>query len=308
MPVLNKPTGQLAETGLSRTVHGSLGNAGLPMQHPFYLNPTLCTYHYYSGLELMRDHSLLRASEALQSAYDICLPHFTRHRRKILIPLLACNLLIGKFPSLEILSRPEAAGLLDLFVPVCMAIRKGDFRAFRVALGIEGPEKWKREWWAEQRIDMLLEDRADILIWRSLIRKIWLLTCSPEQKQHIIRIDDVVACAAALHRRQPEDIDPQMTPSDASDPTTWWYRGSGTPLTRNQVESIVLSLLDQKLIRGYAVRQPRDESTWLVLGKGSDPFPNVYQLLESRRPKDTGKPRMGGGGVIRMNGVREIGA
>ena len=99
-----------------------------------------------------------------------------------------------------------------------------------------------------------------------------------------------------------------MTPSDTSDPTTWWYRGSGTPLTRNQVESIVLSLLDQKLIRGYAVRQPRDESTWLVLGKGSDPFPNVYQLLESRRPKDTGKPRMGGGGVIRMNGVREIGA
>ena len=266
----------------------------------------------------MRDHAFLKAHYSLQDAYDICHPRFQRQRRKILIPLLASSLLIGRFPSKEILDRPEAEGLYDLFFPVCMAIRQGDFRAFRVAMGTEGPDTWKAQWWEQQRLKHMLEDRTNILLWRSLVRKIWLITCGPHQKQHIIRIKEIWVCAVALHRRAAHDIDmgalkqlaqnPNSDPFSVADPTTWWYDGSGLKLGEDQVEHIVLSLLDQKLVRGYLVRQPREDSSWLVLSK-SDPFPNLFSLFQSRMPRGGARqpavPQRGG--VVRMNGVKEIG-
>lgn len=212
-------------------------------------------------------------------------------------------------------------------MPLCNAIRKGDFRGFRLAMGIEGPDRWKAAWWEQQRLARVLHVRTNLLLWRSLIRKLWLLTCSPDQKQQILRIDDLWLCAVALHRRAPEDVGrPELDgqpdqpdqpararpPDDAacavSDPTSWWF--GGLRLGSDQVEGVVMSLLDQKLVRGYLVRQPRDESALLVLGRG-DPFPNVWALCAPREPSEAAllqPPATGGGGrVVRMNGVKEIG-
>lgn len=310
-------TKQTCQTKLAGTIRQNLGSVGLRLEHPLFRNPTICTYYYYRGIELMRELAFPDAHQALQESYDICHPRYLKHRRKILIPLLTCSLLVGRFPTYEIINRPEAQGLDELFIPLCRAIQKGDFRGYRMAMGIEGPNKWKAAWWEQQRLDRLLADRTNILLWRSLIRKIWVLTCSLEQKQHIIKIDDIWACAEALHKKAPEDIDqaeanllstrPDVDPWGVSDPTTWWF--NGLRLGKDQVEGVVMSLLDQKLIRGYLVRQPRDESTLLVLGK-MDPFPSVWKLCVPKGAQGAGLLQpggMGGGRVVRMNGVKEIG-
>jgi hypothetical protein len=298
------------------TLQDHIISAQLPMQNPYFRNPTLSTFFYYRGISLLRSCAFLPAHQALQDAYNICHPGFISHRRKILIPLLTTSILSGLLPTNEIFSRPEAEGLHDLFFPLCYAIRKGDFRMFRRAMGIEGPEKWRHEFWEQQRLNHIIEGHANILLWRSLIRKIWLLTCSPDQKQHIVRIDDILTCAIALHRKAPEDIDQEKLrqlqlkpdPHGLADPTTWWFQGSGLRLSRNQVEGIVMSIVDQKLIRGYMVRQSNGQSTWLVLSKSGNPFPNLYQTLLARQPKpNSASQQAGGGRVVRMNGVKEIG-
>ncbi|CCX29903.1 hypothetical protein FPQ18DRAFT_313773 [Pyronema domesticum] len=305
------------QTKLAGTIRQNLGSVGLKLQHPLFRNPTLCTYHYFEGIEYLNKLAFGQAHVALQASYDICHPRFLKHRRKILIPLLATSILVGRFPGPELISRPEAQGLDELFIPLCRAIQKGDFRSFRMAMGIEGPEKWKAQWWEQHQLGRIIEHRANILIWRSLIRKIWTITYSPVQQQQqtpqVLKIDDIYACAAALHRKSPEDINyaeanqlqqqPHLDPYGVCDPESWWF--DGLRLTRDQVEGVVQSLLDQKMVRGYAVRKERGESTILVLAK-DDPFPNVWKLCA---PKAEIQREANGGGarVVRMQGVKEIG-
>ncbi|KAA8914493.1 hypothetical protein FN846DRAFT_926467 [Sphaerosporella brunnea] len=304
---------KLNETSMIPTLQDHITAGQLPLSYPYFRNPTLCTFFYYRGISLLRSCAFISAHQALQDAYSICHPGYISHRRKILIPLLASSILSGLFPRPELFNRPESPDLAELFLPLCYAIQKGDFRAFRHAMGIEGPARWKYTWWEENRLLHILEGRANILLWRSLIRKIWLLTCSPQQKQQIVRIDDILACAVALHRKEPHDIGPAPSsdPHGVADPASWWFQDSGgLRLDRIQVEGIVLSLVDQKLIRGYMLRQSGGQSTWLVLSKTGNPFPSLYQTLLARQPvpgASASRQLAGGGRVVRMNGVKEIG-
>lgn len=307
----------MCSTSLSSAIFNAIQNFTVPLEHPYFKNPTLCTYYYYRGVDLLHDKAFVRAHRALQASYDLCHPALLNHRRKILIPLLATSIIVGRFPSEELIRRPEAEGLRELFFPVCRAISKGDFRAFRVAMGIEGPDKWKAEWWEQHRLHRLLEDRTNVLIWRSLIRKVYLITAQPDQKQPIVKIDDLWACAVALHRKAPEDINhdelrmlqenPHVDPWSVSDPTTWW--SGGIRLGKDQVEGVVMSLLDQRLVRGYMARQPAGMSTRLVLGK-ADPVPSVWGVCLQQSPEEpkAEQPVGGGGGrVVRLSGVKAIG-
>jgi hypothetical protein len=107
-------------------------------------------------------------------------------------------------------------------------------------------------------------------------------------------------------RLQQQETDPYGT----TDPWSCWY--DGLRLTRDQVEGIAMSLLDQTLIKGYLVRPTKDdESSILVLSK-KDPFPNIWKLRQEHDEKNLRQPlfqpgTMGGGRVVQMSGVKEIG-
>ena len=66
-----------------------------------------------------------------------------------------------------------------------------------------------------------------------------------------------------------------------------------------------MSLLDQRLIRGYMARQ--NGSTLLVLGK-QDPVPAVWGVCSQQSLEEvkTVGP-VGGGRVVRLSGVKAIG-
>ncbi len=71
------------------------------------------------------------------------------------------------------MSRPESAGVLEKFAPIAKSIRKGDIAAFKCSLG---PEGGNERWFFQKGLLLPLLHRAEVLVWRSLARRVFLLT------------------------------------------------------------------------------------------------------------------------------------
>ena len=128
------------------------------------------TFLYYLGRFNFDQGHYLRAHMCLEEAYRQCPPQFQKHRRQILTYWIPANLLLGRFPSQALLQRPEAAGFADIFVPICAAIRSGNFVAFHQALARS------RDWLWDRGFYLTFLYRLKPLVWRSFTRKVFLLT------------------------------------------------------------------------------------------------------------------------------------
>ncbi|EAQ87907.1 hypothetical protein CHGG_04526 [Chaetomium globosum CBS 148.51] len=115
------------------------------------------------------DH-YMRAEKCLAEAYRECLPQFQKHRRQILTYWIPTNLLLGRFPSQALLQRPEAAGFADIFLPICAAIRSGNFVAFYKALDLNLDWLWDKVFYLKFLY------RLKPLVWRSFTRRVFLIT------------------------------------------------------------------------------------------------------------------------------------
>jgi nuclear mRNA export protein PCID2/THP1 len=131
------------------------------------------TYLYYLGRFQFSNNHFYHAQSCLQAAYDQCHARCTNQRRLILIYLLATNLILGRFPSKAFMSRPESAGVLEKFIPISKAIRRGDMAAFKCALG---PESGNEKWFFQKGLLLPILSRAEVLVWRSLARRVFLIT------------------------------------------------------------------------------------------------------------------------------------
>lgn len=89
--------------------------------------------------------------------------------------LIAANTILGKFPSHALMSRPEASGLQEKFAPIADAIRRGDLVRFKRALG---PEGGNERWFFQRGLLLPMMSRCEVLVWRSLARRVFLLTYS----------------------------------------------------------------------------------------------------------------------------------
>jgi hypothetical protein len=128
------------------------------------------TFLYYLGRFNFDTGHYPRAEMCLAEAYRQCPPRFQKHRRQILTYWIPANLLLGRFPSWALLQRPEAAGFADIFVPICAAVRSGNFVAFHQALN------QSRDWLWDRGFYLTLLYRLKPLVWRSFTRKIFLIT------------------------------------------------------------------------------------------------------------------------------------
>lgn len=129
------------------------------------------TYLYYLGRYLLSNNLFYPAMIALQSAYDQCHRQAISQRHLILTYLISCNIVMGRFPSQELLQRPEARGLAERFGPLCRLIVRGDYIAFRRHLSHSSPGA---EWFSRKGILLLLRNRCEILVWRSFNRRVFI--------------------------------------------------------------------------------------------------------------------------------------
>lgn len=131
------------------------------------------TFLYYIGRFNFSNQHYHRAALCLQEAYLQTPPQLVSHRSNILTYLIPANLLLGRFPSDILTSRPEAQSLKPIFLPLCMAIRSGNFMQFQSHLAAH------ESWLLGKGLLLPLSNRLRPLLWRSLTRKTFILTYVP---------------------------------------------------------------------------------------------------------------------------------
>ncbi|KAI9833732.1 MAG: hypothetical protein M1819_003465 [Sarea resinae] len=161
------------------------------------------TYLYYLGRYMFLNNHFFRAQLALQAAYDQCHLRCLQQRTRLLPYLITANIILGRFPSRALLARPEASGLDAKFLPLCRAIARGDLTAFRDLL--DTPDGPHTDWFVRQRILLPLRNRCEVLVWRSLARKTFLLAGSQgapgERKAPTFDLQDFVSLARFLEKK-----------------------------------------------------------------------------------------------------------
>lgn len=299
------------------------------------------TFLYYLGRYLFANNHFYRAQLALQAAYDQCHTRCLKQRRLILVYLITSNIILGRFPSTQLLGRPEVEGLGDRFLPVCQAIAKGDLATFRNLLSLDNDNA---DWFISRRIFLQLRNRCEILVWRSLARKTFLFSGTQggdqgdgSKRAPTLDLDDLLTLSVFLEKRAPNSkvglsngdsqvdghgdtigyVDPDLR--DAVEPT-----GPDLP-TMATTESVVSSLIEQGLLHGYISHRLLRFAIMGAKTKGAlqAGFPNVWETIKSKADHEVpgwvkeeengattgGLARKAGPGmVVNLSGARPAGA
>ncbi|EFY93443.1 PCI domain-containing protein [Metarhizium acridum CQMa 102] len=158
------------------------------------------TFLYYLGRFNFSNQHYQRAALCLEQAYLQTPPPLVSHRTNILTYLIPCNILLGRFPSGALMQRPEAATLKSVFVPLCEAVRVGNFIQFQHHLSTH------ETWLFEKGLLLALTHRLRPLLWRSLARKTFVFTYVPpadasSRKAATLDISHLHAAAVYVQRR-----------------------------------------------------------------------------------------------------------
>lgn len=130
------------------------------------------TYLYYLARYLFANNLFWSAKNAFEAAYQQCHPQAISQRRQLLVYLITTNLILGRFPSQALLQRPEATDLAPRFLPLCHIIKTGNIALFRRYLA-DGSESG--EWFAKKGVLLQLRNRCEVLVWRSLTRRVFIV-------------------------------------------------------------------------------------------------------------------------------------
>jgi hypothetical protein len=230
------------------------------------------------------------------------------------------------------MSRPESVGVLEKFAPVAKAIRKGDMAAFKRALG---PEGGNERWFFHKGILLPLLHRAEVLVWRSLARRVFLLTYQVPTDQNsrkapTLDLTYVVAAAQCCQKvlegwsrsensvnplfgEVPDLVPPLNGPKQllASQSTVF---GNLQPDIL-EVEAIIASLVQQGLLHGFVSHKL---SLFAILGAKQRGgalragFPPPWEVINARAvsngirdvPGWVREERKGAiGGVVNLSGI-----
>lgn len=309
------------------------------------LSPPLATYPasqrvtflFYLGRFQFYNTHYYSAQLALQAAYNQCHAKCSGQRRSILIYLISSNIILGRFPSENLWSRPETEGLPNKFMPICYAIQKGDIVAFKQALG---PESGNEEWFFKRNLLLPLLSRCEVLVWRSLARQVFLVTYQVptepnSRKAPTLDIEDILTAAQYAQRllegwsKPPEN--PMFVSSTDLVPPSNGPKQLGPSdgvIFRNKmpdaldIEAIVASMVQQDLLHGFI---SHGQGKFAIIGakQRGGPlnagFPPPWETIKARAEKDGRGREVPGwvqaqrksalGGVVNLSGIaRAVGS
>ena len=283
------------------------------------------TYLYYLGRYLFANSHFFSAQLILQSAYDQCHSRFLQQRRLILIYLIASNIILGRFPTLKLLQRPEAFDLSEKFLPLCSVLAKGDLTSFRRLLSLDGANDIAN-WFLDKRILAQFKNRCEVIIWRSLARRTFLIAGiegnTNTQKAPTLDLQHLLTVANYLESKAvpPTQTNGHIQPENSSQGVSV---SPANLLNMRLIEFTVASLCQQELMQGYishryhrfAITGAKEGIPTIQTG-----FPNVWKTITERADfevpglvtEDTVKLRIlepvkaGPGTVIHLGGARPV--
>ncbi|KAF9511059.1 hypothetical protein BS47DRAFT_1299458, partial [Hydnum rufescens UP504] len=175
-------------------------------------------FHFWRGRIYLTQLRIRQAHDELALAFDMCTNANYKTKRIIFIYLLSTSIPLGRLPH------PSLLGYFSLstqFSPLIHATRLGDIAAYRSALS----GTW-RSWFARRGVWMMLKEKGEVVVWRSLVRRRMPTMFSTSVKAPpTVMFTDILT---ALH----------VSSKDST-------------YTMNDVESMCCSLLDQGYIKGY---------------------------------------------------------
>ena len=206
----------------------------------FYPAAQRVTYLYYLGRYHFANNHFLRAATVLDEAYKGCHAQAQKHRRLILTYLIASNICLGNFPTSKLLLRPDANPLGKKFLPLIKLIKSGDIGGFEAYLSLSSPTS---AWFLRRRILLQVRNRCEVLLWRSLIRKCFILVgYKGEEKKipflHLHRVRHAarfsilrarsLAAANGMQSNSDDYIDPEFRDIQSAEAETGFSIASGT--------------------------------------------------------------------------------
>lgn len=321
----------------------------------FYPASERVTYLYYLGRYLFATDEFYQAQLVLQTAYNDCHTDisFVKQRRLILIYLISANIILGRFPSSHLLSRPEAQGsghsfsLGHYFNPVAKAIRTGNLELWERLMGLQVTTE-ESMWFRRHHIFYQIEDHCKPLVWRSLIRRVFVITGQLGTTQKAAPTLDLNAVLAAFLYLEKRAL---MTPAAAQldsgpgrrpatfaledftpahsyvDPDFEGLEDLGVKVQPYvhmpdmlEIEFICASLVDQGLLNGYlshkmsrfAIQGARKAGSAVQAG-----FPNLWEVFKGANV-DAGRDqvegwvkemrRPGASNIVRLTSARAAGS
>lgn len=214
------------------------------------------------------------------------------------------------------MSRPEAAGILEKFARISKAIRRGDIVAFKRALG---PESGNEQWFFQKGVLLPLRYRCEILVWRSLTRRVFNITYPwpfdpNSRKAPTLEIVDLVTAAQycqkllegwqkpidsmavmqsgrthpnAMFNKPADLVPPPQGPKKLGAQEGTVYGNKMPDLL--DIEAVVASLVQQGLLGGFI---SHNQGKFAILGakqKGGPlnaGFPNIWEVIRARAERE----------------------
>ncbi|KAL1595262.1 hypothetical protein SLS60_009952 [Paraconiothyrium brasiliense] len=314
-------------------------DAASPPLH-FYPAGDRVTYLYYLGRYHFISNNFYQAQMVLQQAYTDTPTHenFLKQRRLILLYLLVANLILGRFPSERVYSRPEAIYLREIFQPITQAICKGDLEAFQRMMNLDLSWEYAAKL-CRWKVFYQIGNCCEILVYRSLYRRVFLLAGKQpgpmDRAPPSLDLNAVVVAAAYLEKR-----------ASASQAKThangWSFSNQGLPTPPSyidpdfegmqgvvpyahqfdieEIEGLCASLILEGLISGY-ISPKLKKLAILGAKKAGSPvragFPNLWQVLSMKKREQAGgdgvegwvkTQQAGGGKVVRLASARPAGS
>lgn len=323
-----------------QTFFSNIQNSSPPLH--IYPASERVTYLYYLGRFKFATTNFYASQLCLQRAYDECPtdPSCIPQRRLILIYLITANMLLGRLPTPAAYDRPEAQGLESRFSALARAIRKGDLESFRRITNLDLSHA-HAPWFIRHRIFYQLGNYCEVFVWRSLFRRVFLLTGqqgTTERSAPTIDLHAVLATFQYLEhralmsasmaqansipgRRHISFVLADTTPPASSGYVDPDFEGLDVKpyiKTRDmmEIESICGSLILQGFLQGFishrnkkfAITGARRAGGALKAG-----FPNIWDTIARREGVDVQgwKKDLGDGGsgnVVRLAGARPAGS
>lgn len=222
-------------------------------------------------------------------------------------------MILGRFPSQQLYQRPEAKGLAERFQPLCRAIAKGDLATFRRLTEIKNEQT---NWFIYYRIFFQIRNRCEVLVWRSLIRRTFLLNgtqgAQPVQDDNAPRraptvdLQDILHLMRFLEKKALTPLS-QLDHGPGRRHTNWIFMGDTPPARATyvdpdfegesegeqaelllpdmlEVECIVASLVDQGFLNGFISHKQLRFAITGAKKKGAlaAGFPNMWEVIKSR--------------------------
>ncbi|KAI8145137.1 hypothetical protein BJV82DRAFT_605055 [Fennellomyces sp. T-0311] len=222
-------------TNLCNTLINNLKNGGVELTE-FPISQQVA-HRYYLGRFSYYKQQLINAEEHFQFSFNHCPKSSWHNKRLILKFLVPTRIIMGRLPSSALL---KEYNLTQPYAELKETIKRGDIRRFNHVM--EQYQAFFSHSWTYE----LLRARCPVLLWRSCLRRVFLLTRQSDED----RVMSYQSCYDGL-----------------------LAAGEERDLDFYDTENILVSLVSQGYIRGYLHHQLQQ----IVLSK-MNPFPPVNQI------------------------------